>query len=312
MTEQRLIRRQDLWERRYRASRDLDHLSPEALSERVFDCINNARARTEQNQLGLIPMHIAEPWWIRMTEVFHECALRDYGYPGPINISKYGEAFEHAFRPIPNMERCLEGLRGAPFTMKFGSSDWLPDALNYGKFLLSPASYYEEKEHNHARRDIELSRRLIPNPRNPHANAFLSSRNLIAPEGKVAGSIEIRETYDYYLFSLTSSYTSRLFGDFDADACLVIHKPTVFLQRLMQTLSKQIPGAQCEVELVNYYDPVRSDPAAIDVPFWKPFNHAYQAELRLIGRLTDPLLALPRLEIEIGSLQDCAHLVCVT
>lgn len=309
MEPNRSIRRQELWEGNYRTSRDLDHLSPQALSERIFDCMNNFRARNEQDQLGLLPIQIAEPWWIRITEVFHECGLRGYGYPGPINISRYGEALKHVFRPMPNMTPYLERLRGAPFIMKFGSSDWLPKALSNGKFLLSPASYYERHEHNHARRDIELSRKLLPNPRNRDANAFLLNRDLAAPQGKVLGDIEIRETYDYYLFSLTASYNSRLFGDFNADGCLVIFEPKIFLQRLIEALSKKIQGAQFEVGLVKYYDPVRTDPAAIDVPFWKPFSHWYQTELRLVCTLTDPVPTLPRLEFEIGSLRDCASLV---
>ena len=104
MQEQRFLPRHELWRQRYRAVRDLDHLPPDSLSERLFDCMNNAQARTEQGKLGLIPMPQGEQWWIRMTEVFEECALRGYDYPGPINVSKYASALEHAFAPIPSME----------------------------------------------------------------------------------------------------------------------------------------------------------------------------------------------------------------
>lgn len=308
MERQRFVSRHELWRGRYRNVRDLDHLRPEALSERLFDCMNNARARTEQGQLGLVPMPLGEDWWIRFTEVLEECALRRYDYPGPINVSGYADALEHAFAPIPNVAPYLGRLKRGGYLMKFGKSERLRSGFEKGKFLLSPASYYERNEHNHARRDRELSRTLIPNPRNPSAAAFLSSQKLRAPQGKVVGSIELREQYDYYLFSLTSGYSSRLFGDFDADACVFIHDPVTFFQRLIEGVTRCIGPTQYEIAPVKYFDPVRIDPSLVDVPFWKPFSHSYQSEVRVIWPSALQLV-LPRVDIEIGSLRDCARLI---
>jgi hypothetical protein len=309
MQEQRFVPRDQLWRQRYRAVRDLDHMPPEALSERVFDCMNNSRARTEEGQLGFVEMPAGEQWLIRMTEIFEECALRGYDYPGPINLSEYGSALEHAFAPIPSMDPYLAGMQTGKYVMKFGSSKWLPAALDKGEFLLSPASYYERKEHDHARQDRELSRILSPNPRDSSVRAFLSNQQLTAPRGKAVKTVELREQFDYYLFSLTASYSSRLFGDFNADACLLIHKPAIFLQRLIQGMRKVITDAECEIGPVQYFDPIRTDPSLVDVPFWKPFSHSYQSELRVIWVPSNLQLFLPRIEVEIGSLRDCATLI---
>jgi hypothetical protein len=309
MQARRFIRRHELWRERYRVARDLDHLAPEQLSDRLFDCMNNARTRMEQGRLGLVPIETAEPWWIMFTEVMEECSLRAYSYPGPINISGLGKAFEHAFDPIPEMRSHLERVRGTQFIIKFGDSAWMSDCIDSGEFLLSPASFYEQKKHNHARRDRELSRILLPNPRSLHASSFISRHGLSAPKDKHFGSIELREAYDYYLFSLTSCYSARLFGDFNANACLVIHKPEIFLQKLTEEACKGIPGARPEISLVNYYDPVRADPSLVDVPFWKPFAHSYQAELRVIWTVDPPQRILPRVKIKIGCLRECANLV---
>jgi hypothetical protein len=127
----------------------------------------------------------------------------------------------------------------------------------------------------------------------------------------VLGTIEVRETCDYYLYSLTASYSSRLFGDFDADSCLIIHEPATLAGKLNAAVRKHEPDAQCEVGLVRYYDPVRVDPALIDVPFCKPFSHLYQTELRLVWTFVDPRPTLPRLQLELGSLEDCTELVVV-
>jgi hypothetical protein len=271
--------------------------------------MNNALARNEQGKLGLVPIETAEPWWIMFSEVTKECNLRGYSYPGPINISEFGKAFEHAFNPIPKMQPHLERVRGKQFIIKFGDSTWMSDVIDSGEFLLSPASFYEQRKHNHARRDRELSRVVIPNPRSLHASSFISRHGLTAPKGKHFGSIELREIYDYYLFSVTSSYSARLFGDFNANACLVIHTPEIFLQKLTEEVCKCIPGARPEISFVNYYDPVRADPWLIDVPFWKPFGHSYQSELRVIWTIDPPQPTLPRIKIEIGSLRECADLV---
>lgn len=308
MERQRFVTRHELWRRRYRNARDLNHLPPEALSERLFDCMNNARARTDQGQLGLVPVPSGEDWWIRFTEVLEECALRGYDYPGPINVSTYADALEHAFAPIPNVVPYLGRLRRGGYLLKFGKSEHLKAAFENGEFLLSPASYYERHEHNHARRDRELSRTLIPNPRNPAATAFLSRQKLSVPQGKIIGSIELREQFDYYLFSLTAGYNSRLFGDFDANACLLIYDPAAFLQRIIDGMKRRVGAQQCEIAPVKYYDPVRVDPVSVDVPFWKPFSHSYQSELRVIWP-SDLELTLPRIDVEIGSLKDCAYLI---
>lgn len=77
-------------------------------------------------------MPLGEHWWINFTEVLEECALRRYDYPGPINVSAYAEALEHAFIPIPNIVSRLDHLKGAEYLMKFGKSEHLRLAFEDG------------------------------------------------------------------------------------------------------------------------------------------------------------------------------------
>jgi hypothetical protein len=89
------------WRQQYREARDLDHLSPEQLSLRLFECMNNSRTRTERGKLGILsPLEeTGERWMVWTTEIFEECVLRGYGYPGPINISGYRGAFGTRIQP---------------------------------------------------------------------------------------------------------------------------------------------------------------------------------------------------------------------
>lgn len=306
-----LIKRHEMWRKNYRFNRDLDHLSSEVLSERIFDCMNNLRVRTEQGQLGLLPPEKGENWTIRMTEVLEECALRGYAYPGPINISGFACALENAFKPIPSIEAVIQKHRLAKqhYLIKFGDPKWLRLALESGKFLISPASFYEKAEHNHARRDEELTRLITPNPRDPRLPRFLASQNLAIPPGKVVGNFTVKAKWDYYLFSLSATYSSRLFGDFSTSGCLVIHNPSLFIGKLTDTINKLLRGWESHMGLITYYDPVRVDPSVVDARYFKPFRHAYQKELRLTWTPPAGSPALDRFEVETGPLHDCAELV---
>jgi hypothetical protein len=306
------MKRHEWWRKKYRDSRDLDHLSPEQLSERLFDCMNNIRVRTERGELGLLrPGDGGERWIVLMTEVFEECVLRGYGYPGPINISSFKAALQHAFDPVPDMEAVIlkRNLSSKPHLLKFGDPFWLKRSFEAGCFRIAPASFYDSPEHNHARRDTELERIIIPNPRDSRFKGFVASRSITAPPRKELSTITIEALTDYYMFSLCASYSSRLFGDFSAAGCLVIHAPELFLRRLSGAVERQLEGWTYRIGLVNYYDPVRINPGLIDVRFFNPFRHDYQKEMRLTWMPKMSMKRLESLEVEIGSMADCAELV---
>lgn len=313
------MKRHEWWRQQYREARDLDHLSPEQLSLRLFECINNSRTRTERGKLGILSPREenGERWMVWTTEVFEECALRGYSYPGPITISGYRAAFEHAFDPIPDMNRALARFNGASpakYLLKFGDPYWLRQSLEKGSFRIAPASFYDKDAHNHARRDKELQREVTPNPRNPRIQTFMSARGVVPPPGKIVSTLTISSPTDYYLFSMTTSYTARLFGDFQATACLVIHDAPRFVDRLTTAVAETAAGLRCEIGTITYYDPVRADPDVLDanLRFFKPFKHAYQDELRLTWVPAEPVAELQPIFVELGPLYDCADLVDLT
>lgn len=198
------MKRHEIWRHRYRQARDLDHLNDEELSARFFDAFNNIRTRTPKGKLGV---RIDDPWSSVLTEVLEECSLRGYPYPGPINISKYRDTLEHAFDPIPNMDRIISryNLERRPYVMKFGELRWLRQTIESGCIRIASAAYYDSDDHNHARRDSELKRYVRLNPQNPK---YSDTRTSLDAQS------------DYYLYSLTETFTPRLFGDFAANACL--------------------------------------------------------------------------------------------
>lgn len=307
------MKRHEWWRHNYRNARDLDHLSPEELSDRLHDCINNIRTRTDRGKLGLLQVDqpLGETWMTLLTEVLEECSLRGYPYPGPINITaSQRSAFDHAFDPIPNMDQVFKGynLASKPYLLKFGEPKWLRPSFKQGRFRIASASYYDSSAHNHARRDTELERLVHLNPRNPlHTSSATTTPNQAPSPG--GNWTSITSPTDYFLFSLSASYSPRLFGDFASTACLVIHEPHKFLRRVTKAIRAHLSGWRIETTYVTYYDPVRINPGEIVTSKFKPFKHAYQSELRIVCLPPNQIAQLTPFEIEVGSLADCATLV---
>ena len=305
------MKRHEWWRHNYRSSRDLDHLSAEELSERLHDCINNIRTRTVRGELGLLPVDepVGETWMTLFAEVTEECNLRGYPYPGPISLAAHRSSLDHAFDPIPDMDRAIAdmGLEAKPFLLKFGDAKWLRLALDLGKMRIASASYYGSGTHNHARRDTELDRFIKLNPKDPHCSPAAPA---LSPTPAIsAGWTSVSSSTDYFLFSMAAAYSARLFGDFASTACLIVNEPRKFLRRVVGAITAKLPGWHVEVTAVTYYDPVRVDPKTIVVPRFKPFKHAYQGEMRIICIPPNPVDRLTPFEIEVGPLMDCAALV---
>lgn len=292
------MKRHEWWRHYYRQNRDLDHLSPEELSERLHDCINNIRTRTERGKLGLLDVKEphGETWATLFTEILEECVLRGYPYPGPISIAAHRSSLDHAFDPIPDIEPVLKkyNLRPKSYLLKFGDSTWLSKSYEKGKFRVASASYYDRDEHNHARKDKEQRRFFRLNPKSPHY---------------IEGQSSVSSPTDYLLFCLSAAYSSRLFGDFNSDACLVIFNPHIFLNKIIRTAKQRLPDWKIEYFPVTYFDPVRVSPHEIVIPKFKPFRHAYQNEMRIVCMPPVTTARLEPVEIEMGSLSDCATLV---
>ncbi len=306
------MKRHEFWRYKYRENRDLDHLSPEDLSERMFDCINNLRVRTERNKLGLLQPNekYDEEWMIRFTQVLEECVVRKYPWPGPISISNYKSAMEHAFDSIPDMDRALKenNSKKKGYLLKFGNSFFLKQSIENGRFRIASAAYYDSQEHNHARRDTELSRYCCPNPKLPEHNKYnecWSPKSLKSKELWKSVNIDT----DYLLFCLSYQYSARLFGDFDSTACIVIKDPEIFIKKILTAIAPKLNGWQFQVADVKYYDPIRIDPRKIVVPEFKPFKHAYQKEVRIISIPPHPISLIEPIEVEIGSMREYASLV---
>jgi hypothetical protein len=103
-------------------------------------------------------------------------------------------------------------------------------------------------------------------------------------------------------------YSRRLFHDFRADSCLVIHDADKFMNRLTKAVIRTYPEYAVSGKSVRYFDPFDCTEKP-NVFFLKPFSYAYQREFRLIFIPPHPIKQLAPFFIQIGSLEDCAELI---
>jgi hypothetical protein len=101
-----------------------------------------------------------------------------------------------------------------------------------------------------------------------------------------------------------------MFGDFEAQAALVIHEPKTFIRRLAEAVGKQLgPTWTWFSSPISYVDPLRPPARPLNLVHAKHFKFAYQKEYRIIWLPRTPATLLEPFFVEIGSLKDCAEVI---
>jgi len=89
-------------------------------------------------------------------------------------------------------------------------------------------------------------------------------------------------TDDYYAYCTAGVFSHRLYQDFEADACLIIHEPRRFVADLAKAAGSVLPGYTFGTSGVRYVDPLVAPPTAVPVQVIKHFRFAYQREFRCV------------------------------
>jgi hypothetical protein len=290
------VKRQEKWEMQYRVNRYLRHLSDEELGERLGVVMNNLMNLTHDQKITPIPMdqegesvsamyaHVMEEFRLRRSGVtdreIQQFRFPNYDWPG---ITKAYDAF-NALNITPG-----------EYLVKYSKREYIQAAFERGEIRISPASRYNDHSLNYSIMDDELSLALRP------------------PDITTKDTTKVVATgTDYYVCCLANEFSLRLFGDFEADACLVITEPHRFINRLFQAVYRKLFLWQGYAKPVQYIDPVKPQKADMDIYCSKNFRYAYQREYRIIWRPISPRTALPYLHVQIGSLEDCCKVVSLT
>ncbi len=313
------MERLELWREEYRARRYLEHLTDDHLRRRSADVFSNLLVLTNEGKLGMLPGGPeGHPWMMLWTHVLEEHQLRSgQGFDGFADLIR-GEIPDPR---SPLADRAAEFVRrrtvpSSPYLVKYGKDKYLLPAFAYGRIRVFPASGYSDPSLNHAIQDKELELSFQPPPSDIKMEVFGPttgrSKGFLEP---VDGIVTVKARSDYYVYCMSTVLSPRLFLDFEnADACLIVTKPEVFLPRIIAGLEAACTGWLGSEVSVSYIDPVNPPR-----PFWtinvygsKHFRYAYQKEFRVVWLPPEPVDRLEPVEVELGCLEDCCELAALS
>ena len=302
------------WRTQYRRRRYLQYLSEDELIQRFKDVMCNQTVLTEDLKIGLHPIgQLGEFWMIMFTHILEECVMRKYKYPAPFayhvsdaQIPKYDwPGLSTAVAQINKL-----ALDPGTFLVKFGKAKYLRRSFEMGVIRIMPASFYTDPSLNQAIKDSELQIHFFGLPSEVKLEVFDGKtgkpKGRMRPNGNLRYTLEARS--DYYVYCLSSAFSIRLFGDFEADSCLIIRRPD-FMVRVAEEFNRAQAGWECIAGNVDYYDPLNVKGSELGVQFSKHFRFAYQQEFRMVWLPPDPRTLLEPVVLEMGSLEDICEFI---
>ena len=310
--------RHEFWRMKYRIRRYLEHLNEDDLVKRVKDLLANITALTKVDdtfKIGLQPIGEGGDYWIELlTHVLEECILREYEYPAPFayKLNDF-QIPKHDWSGLLKAQQAfkLMNLKEGNFLVKFGKYEYLRSIIDTGLVRIMPASCYEDPSLNPAIRDSELEISFLGLPSESKIEAFCGktgeSKGTIEPIGNIKYTKQ--SSTNYYVYCLASAYLPRLFGDFEADCCLIIKNPSQFVERIKLAFQKKHPDFSPFSKAIHYFDPLNSKTTNLDVFFSKHFRYSYQKEYRIIWIPPKASMALDPVFLELGNLNDYCKII---
>lgn len=226
-------------------------------------------------------------------------------------------ALSRVARPDPGIlepaTRLLRGIDEPPgeYLVRYGRLRHMRALVADGSVRLRRASYYAtDQSLNRARADhegrIELA--LPPGASVPGLATVRSWGELVMERRSPTGrrDVIVESGLEPYVYCLSNAMPPRLFEDFEADACVLIHDVEDFLNALGRTVAVQLGrGMFSAAGPVTYYDPARTGVDVRLTPFLKHHRFRYQREYRVFfvpPRDESPMV----LDLRMGSQEHCA------
>jgi len=203
---------------------------------------------------------------------------------------------------------------------KFGEAKYLRPALEHGRLRITSTGFYGNSSLNSARHDEDEGRTIL-RPSQTGLNIIVrdvTERTVFGPAERLNQQIAVKigGDQDFFVWCCSSAYEPRLFVDFQADACLVIHDAKEFANRLNRGLLEKIPHLPgMKGSHVRYYDPFLPDDTSgemlstpLSLFLFKDLRYSYQSEYRFLW----PAEGKPDkafVDIEVGPLVDICELL---
>ncbi|WP_137983358.1 hypothetical protein [Pseudomonas viridiflava] len=301
--------RSQKWRNDYLLSPYLSHLSNVELEERANDILSLIAVLDSSGRLSVLTgKNMNIEMWIKWTHVTTEMERRHGPFPNGFTngFVKAANVVSPTFPDAPLGKNAFEkiGRLQPGWLFKFSKKKYVQDMYHAGVFRIAPASFYNDPSLNVAVRDDEL---VFKGSAFTRLKPTAKFGKQMASYGRTEYSVKART--NYYVCCFAANFTNREFADFEADACLVVKEPRIFIDRLVKAGCNALPEYEGFAKNVKYLDPLLCDPSKIDVSFAKHFRYAYQNEYRAIWAPREVADDLPVKFLNIGPLDDIADIV---
>jgi len=308
------MRRHEAWRLEYFKYPYLLLETDETILERFADVFTNSLELSVEGKITPTPMMEENA---RLSKFFTE-VLEETNWRGVLHKGSMEPAFEQVrayFRDgDPLGVRAFQDLpkKKENHLFKFSKKEFVREMYKFGRFRISPASYYSKGSHLRAVKDLETQRHY----RLKAINEVMSGQESIEVDGHkidiVNGVVPINFYIDdYYLLSTCTELSRRMPTDFESDAVLVIKDKREFLYRIETELQISFPNWQFLEGDVYYYDSYNDLPKDPNQEFYKHISYAYQKEHRSILRSNSSTEneTLSPFFIELGALDDICEVI---
>ena len=189
-----------------------------------------------------------------------------------------------------------------PRLYRYSKQRYLLDSLRLGHFRLNPATDYKSMSGDSARQDDEqLRRREVEGGGVSIVN--MTTGEPIRPIGQVRFDTQIQT--NYYVLCFSKSCDIHMYELFKGtDACLVVHEPDVFCERIHSAVSEVLP-AWVGMDAETKYG-ARNPLGAV---FEKDARYFAQSEWRFAWLPPQAKIGLSSVDIKIGSIEGIAEVV---
>jgi hypothetical protein len=311
------IARDDIWRCEYYRNPYMLLEEDGTILERFADVFSNSLDIGADGKISIKPMIDNDARFGRFfTELIEETNWR-----GILNKGSIGYASEqlkaYFSDGVPLGVRMFEEIKSEPKNclLKFSKKQYVHEMFKYGRFRVSPASYYAKGSHIKAIKDLETVR----NYRIKAVREILKGESHFEFQGQrtpiMNGVLPVQfEMGNYYLLCTCNEISRRMPTDFESDAVLIIKDKAEFINRLKNELLISYPDWEFLEGDVYYYDPYNDTIKDRNQEFYKHFSYAYQKEHRCIIRPKTGSVAIGSLEpffVEIGPLDDIAEIITV-
>jgi hypothetical protein len=231
----------------YQVLRYMDHLSDSTFAQRACDIYLNAQLGTPPHIMVNPPPMGCEYLWRDVVDEAH----RRFGDSAAERFVDHVQrscaaAWQSRPRLIPALSdnQLADFIRradvaGKSFLIRYSKRERLEALVTYGRLRIFPATRYDDPSLNPFIRDKELE--LTIQPHGLTAEVFSRTNE---PKGSIRvidNQLTSVSPTNYYVHCLSGLLSPDLFADFDADACVVIWDPKLYVRRILDGLHAQLP-----------------------------------------------------------------------